>query len=175
MDDLKTATASGSPFNQALFSDYAFLAHSFGDMGQASYTSFDQEGSFSLNEKPSDVATLANQFAAKALQLSQGQLVDPEPSRDVASHDLRDRLIRALTTAQDVYPRDAARAQADWDCWRLNLEVTTQAASAAQCKRSFDISLGRLENEATMVAQAAAAKKPAAPQSNAPEDGATLP
>lgn len=171
IDDLQTATASGTPFEQALFVDYAYIARSFGDMGQAAYTSFDQDASYSLNAKDNDVAALANRFAAKALQLSKGEVVDPEPSRDVASHGLRDRLVRAITTAQDAYPRDAARAQADWDCWRLNLTVPAMANAAAQCKRSFDISLTRVESEAKQVAEAEeAAKKASAGKPKQPTD-----
>jgi hypothetical protein len=61
-------------------------------------------------------------------------------------------LARALAVARDAYPRDAARAQADWDCWRLDLKVSSQAASADKCRQSFEITLPRLEAEASAVA-----------------------
>ena len=147
LDDLDAATPPTTPFALALYQDYSFLAHSFGSVGQAGYSSFDQTGSYSLTQANGDIADLANQYAAKALQLTKGQLVDPEPSRDIATHEVRDRLIRALNAGQDVFPRDAARAQADFDCWQLNLGVAGQAAAAAQCRRSFDISLARFETE----------------------------
>jgi hypothetical protein len=165
LDDLKTATPTGSPFDQALFKNYAFLAKSFGEVGQASYTSFDQDASIPLAKTDAGVAALANTFAAKALQLSRGEVVDPVSSVDISTHVLRDRLVRALTPGRDVFPRDAARAQTDWDCWHLNAAVPSQAAAAEQCRRSFDVTLARLEAETkaaeAAAAAAAAAQKPA--------------
>jgi len=163
LDDLQEAAPPTSPFSLALYQDYVFLAHSFGEVGQASYTSFDQEGSIPLTETDLSVAALANAFAQKALLLSKGQLVDPEPSRDVKTHELRDRLVRAMTPGRDNFPRDAARAQADWDCWRLNERASTQTAAAAQCHKSFDVTLPRLEAEVAAAAKAAEAAKPATP------------
>ncbi|MDE2133515.1 MAG: OmpA family protein [Alphaproteobacteria bacterium] len=170
LDNLADATPpADSRFAQALFQDDVFLAHSFGDVGQASYTAFDQEGSLSLAQVDSDVANLANAYAAKALQLSRGEDVDPEPSKDVASHALRDRLVRALTAGRDTFPRDAARAQADYDCWMLNGTVASQAPAAAQCRASLDVTLSRLENEVPAAA-APSAQPPATPApASAPE------
>jgi len=183
LDDLGEASApTGSPFDQALFQDYAFLAHSFGDVGQASYTAFDQEGSISLAETDSDTAGLANSYASKALTLSRGEEVDPEPSRNLAAHALRDRLVRALTPGRDTFPRDAARAQADYDCWILNAAVASQAQAAAQCRASLDVTLSRLESEVQATpptpaetatpaapAQTTAAPAPATPAPTTPE------
>ncbi len=157
LDDLALATPTGSPFSQALYKNYAFLAHSFGDMGQASYVSFDQDASIPLAKTDANVAALANTYAAKALQLTRGEVVDPVSSRDSNSHALRDRLVRALTPGRDDFPRDAARAQADWDCWRLNATVESQVAAAEQCRRSFEVTLVRLETETQAAAAAAAA------------------
>ena len=95
------------------------------------------------------------QFALKAVALSKGEIVDPEPSRDIKTHELRDRLVRALTPGRDNFPRDAARAQTEWDCWRLNLTASGQAASAEQCRRSFNVTLPRLEAETAALAKAA--------------------
>ncbi|MDE2163878.1 MAG: hypothetical protein KGL29_04460 [Alphaproteobacteria bacterium] len=163
VDDLKAATPTGSPFSVALFEDYAFLARSFGQVGAAGYTTFDQQGSISLASMDNDVANLANEYASKALALSRGEAVDPEPSLDLASHGLRDRLVRALTPGRDTYPRDAARAQADYDCWMLDKTVVSLAAAAQQCRRSLDVSLSRLESEvrATQDQTAASAAAPA--------------
>jgi hypothetical protein len=147
LDDLEAAPPPTTPFALALYQDYTYLAHSFGSIGQAGYSSFDQTGSYSLTQANGDVADLANQYAAKALQLTKGEMVDPEPSRDIATHEVRDRLIRALTAGSDVFPRDAARAQADFDCWQLNADIASQAAAATQCRRSLDVSLPRLETE----------------------------
>ena len=163
LDDLKIASPpTGSRFDQALFQDYAFLARSFGDVGQASYTAFDQEGSMSLTETDNDIAALANAYASKALQLSRGDVADPEPSTDLQSHALRDRLVRALDPGRDAFPRDAARAQADYDCWILNATATSQARSAAACRASLDVTLTRLESEVHAIPQTPAAS-PTAP------------
>ena len=161
LDDLKTAKPTGTPFSQALYKNYAFLARSFGDMGQASYVAFDQDASIPLTKTDARVAALANTYADKALRLTRGEIVDPTPSRDIKTHALRDRLVRALNTGRDAVPRDAARAQADWDCWRLNATVPALAASSEQCRRSFEVTLVRLEQEAKAAedAAAAAAKK----------------
>ncbi len=164
LDDLREASPpTGSPFDQALFQNYAFLAHSFGDVGQASYTSFDQEGSISLAKTDSEIAGLANAYAAKALLLSRGEAVDPESSRDLTSHTLRDRLVRALTPGRDAFPRDAARAQADYDCWMLNAAVASQTGSAAQCRASLDVTLSRLESEVKATTPTPAADATPAP------------
>jgi hypothetical protein len=152
LDDLETAVPPTNPFQLALYKNYAFLARSFGAVGQAQYGSFDQDASMPLTQTEGNVADLANSYADKAIRLTRDELVDPEPSRDIKTHDLRDRLVRALATAKDVYPRDAARAQADWDCWRLNLTVASQVPSAEKCHKSFDLTLARLETEATAVA-----------------------
>lgn len=173
LDNLKDAAPSGSPFAQALFKNYAFLARSFGDVGQASYTAFDQQGSFSLAKTDADVAALANSFASKAVLLSRGESVDPEPSKELAAHNLRDRLVRALQIGRDSFPRDAARAQADYDCWQLDAAVTTQAVAALQCRRSLEVTLPRLESEVRPLAAAAAqaaATKAAGTQDAAPDD-----
>ena len=165
LDDLKDATTPGGAFELALFKDYAFLARTFGDVGQASYTAFDQEGSIPLAKTDAAVADLANEYAAKAILLSHGSQVDPETSKDVVSHTLRDRLVRALTPGRDTFPRDAARAQADYDCWMLNATVPSQARATAQCRHSLDASLPRLESE---IKAAAAAAPAAAPDSAVP-------
>ena len=168
LDDLETANPPANRFNQALYEDYSFLARSFGDVGEASYTSFDQDASYSLAQTPDDVAGLANAFAAKALQLSKGEQVDPEPSRDIKTHEIRDRLVRALNDGRDTFPRDAARAQADFDCWQLNNAVATQAAAAQRCRQSLDVSLPRLEAEVATIAKATPAQPKKAPSASEP-------
>jgi hypothetical protein len=170
LDDLDTATPPADPFQQALYKNYSFLAKSFGAVGQAQYGSFDQNASIPLTRTEGNVADLANTYAEKALRLTRDEVVDPEPSRDIKTHEQRDRLVRALTTAKDVYPRDAARAQADWDCWRLNLSIASQVPSAEKCRQSFEITLARLESEATVVA-AEKAKEDEAKKKAAAERG----
>jgi len=173
LDDLKLATPPAGPFERALFTDYAFLARTFGDVGQASYTAFDQEGSIPLAKTDAAVAELANAYAAKALLLSHGSQVDPEASKDLVSHDLRDRLVRALTQGHDIFPRDAARAQADYDCWLLNATVPSQGHAAAQCRSSLNASLPRLESEVRAATPApAASPSPAQTPAQPPDSGA---
>ena len=170
LDDLQTVTPPAGAFEQALFKDYAFLAGTFGDVGQASYTAFDQEGSIPLAKTDAGVAELANEYAAKAILLSNGSQVDPETSKDIVSHNLRDRLVRALTPGHDTFPRDAARAQADYDCWMLNATVPSQVRAAAQCRSSLVASLPRLESEVRAAAPAPAAS-PAPAQTPAQTPG----
>ncbi|GAA0576914.1 hypothetical protein [Rhizomicrobium electricum] len=170
LDDLDATTPPADPFQAALYKNYSFLAKSFGQVGQAQYGSFDQDSSIPLTETQGTVADLANTYADKAMRLTRDEVVDPEPSRDIKTHDQRDRLVRALSTAKDVYPRDAARAQADWDCWRLNLRVASQVPSAEKCRQSFEITLARLETEAAAVA-AEKAKEDEAKKKAAAEQG----
>jgi OOP family OmpA-OmpF porin len=166
LDNLQDTPPPGTPFQQALYQDYAFLARSFGDVGLSGYMPFDLEGSTSLSNTNNDVAGLANTFAQKAQTLARGLVVDPEPGRDNYSHNLRDRLVRALVTGRDSFPRDAARAQADYDCWMLNALVTSQASAATACHRSLGVTLPRLEAEVHST--------PAAPDQTAPA-GQTTP
>jgi hypothetical protein len=174
LDDLDAAPPPTDPFQLALYKNYAFLAKSFGQVGQAQYGSFDQGSSIPLTRTEGNVADLANTYADKALRLTRDEIVDPEPSRDIKTHDQRDRLVRAMTTAKEVYPRDAARAQADWDCWRLNLRIEAQVPSAEKCRQSFEVTLARLEQEATVVA-AQKAKEDEAKKKAAAEQGRQVP
>jgi hypothetical protein len=170
LDDLETTPPPTTPFNLALYKNYAFLAKSFGLVGEAQYSSFDRSASIPLTETEITTADLANTYADKALRLTRDELVDPEPSRDIKTHELRDRLARSLAIARDVYPRDAARAQADWDCWRLNLTVHSQLQAAERCRQSLEVSLPRIEAEATVVA-AEKAKEDEAKKKAAAEQG----
>lgn len=174
LDDLQEAPPPKDSFNLALYKNYAFLARSFGDVGKAQYSSFDQEASVPLADTDATVAGLANTYAEKALQLTRDQVVDPEPSRDIKTHQMRDRLVRALDIGRDSFPRDAARAQADWDCWRLDLAVPATANAAEQCRRSFEVTLPRLETEVAAVA-AAKAKEDEAKKAAQKEAGEKAP
>jgi outer membrane protein OmpA-like peptidoglycan-associated protein len=147
LDQLADAEPTGTPFAQALFKNYAYLARSFGSVGAAAGTSFNQEGSMSLASVDSSVGALADAFAAKALLAARGIDVEPEPGADGITHTMRDRLVRALNSGRDTFPIDAARAQVDYDCWRLNGTVDSQAAAAEQCHRSLDVTLAKLERD----------------------------
>jgi hypothetical protein len=156
LDDLDTVPPPAAPFEQALFKNFAFLARSFGQVGQAQYGTFDQNASTSLAQTNGAIADLANAYAEKALKLTRDEVVDPEPSLDIKTHEMRDRLARALVTGREAFPRDAARAQADWDCWRLNSTVESLKAATESCRRSFETTLPRLEAEVAPVVAAKA-------------------
>jgi hypothetical protein len=160
LDDLRETRPSGSPFSHALFTDYSALARSFGEVGAAAGVSFDSEGSMELTSMDSKIGALANAYAEKALIASRGSVVEPEPGIDVPTHKMRDRLIRALDRGRDTYPADAARAQAEYDCWMMNATVPAMAASSRHCLASAQISLAKLESEAK---PAPAPPPPAAP------------
>jgi hypothetical protein len=170
LDDLDTVTPPSDPFEAALFKNYAFLARSFGHVGQAQYDSYDQAVSLSIATTDESLAGLANSYADRALKLSRDEGVEPEPSLDIKTHEQRDRLARALVTGRDAFPRDAARAQADWDCWHMNATVASQRTAAEACHNSFEITLPRLEAELIPViaakAKADAEKKKAGPVQN---------
>lgn len=188
LDELSDTPPSGTPFDQALYLDYAFLAKSFGNVGMAGYKSFDRSASLSVDNTDNDVARLAETFAQKAQALTKGLEVDPLPGVDNNSHDLRDRLVRALDKGRTDYPRDAARAQADYDCWMLNSTVASQAGAAAACRRSLSVTLPRLEAEVqsgpaepaaasggTATPQTSQAQMPAAPTPDAQASAASAP
>jgi len=149
-DELDGVTPTGSPFAQALFKDYSYLARSFGDAtSSASNTAFDAGGSMSLTGTSNDVSDLAQAFADKALTAAKGEDVLPEPAPEgnTEAESLRLRLLRGLEDGRAKAPEDAARAQADFDCWILNGRTEGQDAAAAACRRSLDASLIRLERD----------------------------
>src|SRR5581483_9759854 len=100
------------------FRNYAYLARSFGDVGGPTSEAFDASGAISLSGESGSVADLANAFAAKAL----------DQGRDKA-------------------PDDAARAQADYDCWVMNGRVEGQESAASSCLASLNRSLAQLEHD----------------------------
>lgn len=157
LDDLNYVKPQGSAFNMALYQNYSFLAHSFGDVGAAAHKVFDYDAAWSLNKTEKPIADLANGFASKAVMASKDEFIDPEPATDPASHEIRDRMLRALEYGRDAFPRDAARTQTDYDCWMLNAAVPAQKAAADRCRASLDKTLPQLESE-TSAAVAAAEK-----------------
>jgi outer membrane protein OmpA-like peptidoglycan-associated protein len=145
LDSLAGTVPIGSPFTKALFRNYAYLANSFGAGGTGG--TFDAEGALSIFDSGGGTDDLAEVFATKALIAARGVEVEPEPARDDDAAQLRDRLMRALAEGKDRYPSDAARAQADFDCWMLNSTVSSQRGAAQQCRVSFDGSLARFEHD----------------------------
>lgn len=148
-DDLDAAQPTGSPFSQALFKDYAALARSFGTQSEPSTESFDAQGSMSLTSSDATTESLAVAFAQKALTAAKGEEPLPEaaPDGDTDAEAMRLRLLRALDQGREKAPEDAARAQADFDCWVLNGKVNSQKSASVQCRHSLDISLGQLERD----------------------------
>jgi outer membrane protein OmpA-like peptidoglycan-associated protein len=154
LDQLSGTTPTGSAFTQALFQNYAYLARSFGESGDTTGSLFDSA---------SDSSALAEAFATKALIAAKGTEVEPEPASSDAAAS-RDRLMRALAEGKDRFPTDAARAQADFDCWMLNSSVDSQRAAADQCRASFNNTIARLE--ADLHPHAVFVPSPAAPAAN---------
>lgn len=131
LDRMKDAEPSGTAFQQEQFKDYAYLARSFG-------------------QAPSDQGeTLANAYAAKALTAADGEDVLPEAPEGQDQSDLHARLESALGPGRSKAPSDAARAQADYDCWIINQRITGPSASSQQCRSSFDDTLAQLESDVT--------------------------
>jgi ABC-type glycerol-3-phosphate transport system substrate-binding protein len=141
LDQLGSATPSGSPFAQNLFKNYAYLARSFGPS-----TNTSDGGMFDFFGSGSETNDLAEVFATKALIAAKGVEVEPEPANGAAG-SLRDRLVSALAAGKGRFAVDAARAQADFDCWMLNSSVSAQRGAAEQCHASFNSTLGRLEQD----------------------------
>lgn len=129
LDRLRDAEPSGTAFQQAQFKDYAYLARSFG-------------------EAPSDqVEALADAYAAKALEAAGGEDVAPEAPSTQEQNQLHARLEHGLNAGRDKAPADAARAQADYDCWLLNQRIAGQTASSQQCRGSLEDTLAQLESD----------------------------
>jgi len=149
-DALKGVQPSGSPFAQALFKNYAYLARSFGLQNAPSGTAFDATGSLSLAAVDSEVATVANAYATKALDASKGEEPLPEaaPPDDQTAENARLQLLRALNHGRTKAPALAAQTQVEFDCWILNGTVDELAKASAQCHSGFLGSLTRLEQVA---------------------------
>lgn len=150
LDELDQSRPMGSPFSQALYKDYAYLARSFGDVGPAENgAAFDADESMTISDVTADVADLANAYAEKALAAGRGDEVVPEapPTDNQEAESLRLRLLTDLDAGRDKAPIDAARAQADFDCWIMNARVESQKRASQQCRRSLDASLALLERD----------------------------
>ncbi|HTW35554.1 MAG TPA: OmpA family protein [Rhizomicrobium sp.] len=163
-DDLNAAQPVGSPFQEALFKDYAFLARSFGTDSEPSGQAFDAEGAVSITGADNTVSGLADAYALKALAVAKGDedvLPEPAPDTDVDAESVRLELLRDLADGRDKAPEDAARAQADFDCWVMNRRVDSLAAASRACRRSLTASLAKLEHGSNPVQAPAPAPAPA--------------
>jgi hypothetical protein len=161
----------GGSFSQALFKNYAALAHSFGEVGTpSSGTPFDAEQSISLGSMSSGVADIANTYAQKALDTAQGDEILPEsPDSNLKDSDtLRLELLRDLDQGRDKAPDRAARAQADYDCWIVNARSDELRRAAQQCRRSLGFTMTQLERDLAAASPPPPAPAAAPTQSTAP-------
>jgi outer membrane protein OmpA-like peptidoglycan-associated protein len=141
--------AAGTPFTQALSKDYNDLSAQASALPAepAAESSFwDALNPFSSSESSSDL--LAKAFTAKAELADTGTEPEPEAASGPAQTPIRARLIRAVAAGKDQFPEQAARAQADYDCWVLYGTVPSAAAAGQACKTALDSSLLRLETAA---------------------------
>ena len=160
--------AAGTPFTQALSKDYNDLA------GQASALPaekseggfFDSLNPFSSSDTSSDL--LAKAFTTKAELADGGTEPEAEAAVGPAQAAMRARLTRAVAAGKEQFPEQAARAQADYDCWVLYGTVPTAAAASQACKTALDGSLPRLENASHPVPTPAPAPIAAPPPPPAP-------
>ncbi|HUB84671.1 MAG TPA: OmpA family protein [Rhizomicrobium sp.] len=148
-DDLDQAQPIGSPFQQALFKDYAFVARSFGDVDTSAPTAFDAEDSDSGEPTDMNVSDLATAYAQKALEAAKGNNVAPEspPDGDADAATQHDRLLKDLEAGSDKFPDDSARAQVEYDCWIMNGRVASQHDASLQCRSGLDAALAQLEHD----------------------------
>jgi outer membrane protein OmpA-like peptidoglycan-associated protein len=168
-------TASGSPFSQALFKDYTDLATQAASAPapQAQDTGFfsDLVNIFSSGpENPADA--VADAFRAKADQAAKGGEPGPEAApADPMAQTLRGRLVAAIARGKDGFPDQAARAQADYDCWILDSGASNLASQAQDCRSALNTSLLALEN----AARPAPLPPPPAPVASVPLPSAPAP
>lgn len=161
-DDLNAMQPVGSAFNEAQFKDYSYLARSFGTQSSPAGQAFDAEGAISLTGTDTTIEGLANAYAQKALSAGRAEDVLPEaaPDGDPDAENVRLELLRDLDDGRDKAPEDAARAQADYDCWIMNRRVPGLAAASQSCRRSVTASLAKLERDLNP----AAPSTPSAPE-----------
>lgn len=134
VEALNEAEAVGSPFTQALASEYRLFSNTeLKDM-------FDYPD--------------ALHFARKGLAAASGEMVLPEPVSDwnlgqMAVEELsiaRGRLILAYDLgAREKMPELAARAQGKFDCW-IEREEENGNGSEITCKQQFMEAIGQLES-----------------------------
>ncbi len=152
MEALNEVKAVGSPFTQALTSEYRSFSNS--EMNQM----FDYPD--------------ALHFARKGLAAAKGEVVMPEPISDwsltppnqTELGTARNRLIAAFDVgARDSAPQLSAHAQAMFDCWIEQQEEDWQTNDILACKTGFLDAMNKLEGQL-------GAQPPVAAASDAPPD-----
>lgn len=150
-DDEATDAATGSPFTQALAKNYGDLGNQAAALpappDEGGFLDFlDIFGLFSSGN-PND--ELAKAFDAKAETASGGEEPELEAAPvDPSSQNLHARLVRDLAAGKAQLPAQAARAQADYDCWVMASAVPSASAMGQACRSSLDGSLAALEGGA---------------------------
>lgn len=167
VEALNEAKAVGSPFTQALSSEYR------------DYANREQNVEFDYAD--------ALHFARKGLAASAGEVVLPEPVSDwnlKPEHveelsAARAQLVIALDRgAREANPQKAAVAQARFDCWIEQQEENWQNPDIISCKKQFNDALNELGGAVAppapeeMMAPVSAAPAPAGQM--APEDAKYL-
>jgi OOP family OmpA-OmpF porin len=126
-------TPTGPEFNRALFAEYIALS-------RTEYT----EGDYGNSDA----------FALRARSIGQGTMVEPEEvsARKIPADKTqelttyRGRLLNALRGgARERLPRDAAHAQAMFDCWLEEQEENIQPNDLAACRNGFLNALAKIE------------------------------
>lgn len=134
VEALNEAQAVGSPFTQALASEYR------------EYSNDELKEMFDYPD--------ALHFARKGLAAAAGEVVLPEPVSDWNLSDnhimelsaARGRLIVAFDLgARETAPALAARAQAKFDCWIEQQEENWQEDDILHCKNEFLDAMNQLE------------------------------
>jgi len=147
-DDAEDVGA-GTPFTQALAKNYGDLSAQAAALpAELAEDSgfFSSLNPFSDSESSSDL--LAKSFTAKADLANGGTEPELEAANGPAQSALRTRLVRDIAASKDQFPEQAARAQADYDCWVLYSTVPSAAAASQACKTALDSSIVRLETTA---------------------------
>ena len=159
----------GTPFTQALYNDYTTLAGQAAALPaeEAESSFWDSLDPFSSSSTSSDL--LSDAFTTKADLANSGTEPELEAAAGPAQTAIRARLERALAAGKDQFPEQAARAQADYDCWVIYATVPSAATASQACKTALDSSLVRLETAARPASAPVPAPAPApAPVSTAP-------
>jgi OOP family OmpA-OmpF porin len=142
-----TSTSQGTPFTQALAKDYTDLANQTASVPAPDSDEGFFDNPFGLfgSDNPADAVVKA--YNDKATAAGQGQEPAPEAAPAMPNAQaIHDQVTQAIAAGKDRFPEQAARAQADYDCWVLDSSVTMLAAAAQACRTALDGSMLALEN-----------------------------
>lgn len=162
---------TGTPFTQALAKDYGDLANQAAALPAPPaegglLDSLDIFGLFSGGNPNDDLSKSFNDKADTATDGEEPQL--EAAMADPASQAIRARLVRDLAAGKEQLPAQAAKAQADYDCWVMASAVPSAAAMGQACRTSLDGSLAALEGGARPAPAPVLPPPPPAPVQTAP-------